>query len=245
MGGLGRAFDGSYAEYTCPPAAQVLRLPLPTTTSLPWATLGALPEMIQTAHGSLFAALKLQHGDRLLIRGGTTSVGLAAAGLARNAGAEVWATTRSPTRTQLLRDAGVQRVILDEGPLAPTLQDAGGGADKVLELIGASTLPDSLRCAKPGGTVCMTGMVGNAWSLADFAPMEVVPSTVNLTTYAGGNEDVLGVDWAGVLRGVVDGVVRVPVGMVVRGLEGVRGAHEAMEEGRAGGKVVVVVGEEE
>jgi NADPH:quinone reductase-like Zn-dependent oxidoreductase len=47
MGGMGRAFDGSYAEFTCMPAGQVRAL----RSALPWAQLGALPEMLQTAWG--------------------------------------------------------------------------------------------------------------------------------------------------------------------------------------------------
>jgi NADPH:quinone reductase-like Zn-dependent oxidoreductase len=45
MGGMGRLFDGSYAEYTCVPAAQVQRI----KTQLPWEMLAAIPEMLQTA----------------------------------------------------------------------------------------------------------------------------------------------------------------------------------------------------
>src|SRR5579864_6452673 len=49
MGGLGRQFDGGYAEYSCVPARQVQVI----KTELPWETLGAIPEMLQTAWGSL------------------------------------------------------------------------------------------------------------------------------------------------------------------------------------------------
>ncbi|MFN7101644.1 MAG: alcohol dehydrogenase catalytic domain-containing protein [Pseudorhizobium sp.] len=74
MGGMGRQFDRGYAEFTCVPAAQVRKV----ETTLPWNVLGALPEMMQTAWGALFSSLNLRSHDRLLVRGGTTSVGMAA-----------------------------------------------------------------------------------------------------------------------------------------------------------------------
>jgi len=105
MGGMGRQFDGSYAEYTCAPAKQVQFI----KTGLAWEILGAIPEMLQTSWGSLFKSLRLENGERLLIRGGTTSVGLAAAAIARKHGAFVAATTRNPERNQLLLESGADQ----------------------------------------------------------------------------------------------------------------------------------------
>ena len=146
MGGMGRQFDGGYAEYTCVPASQIQKI----NASLPWVTLGALPEMLQTAWGSLFRALDLEHGDRLLIRGGTTSVGLAAAALAKHAGAYVISTTRNRFKTSFLLENGIDEVIVDAGSIAAEVNALlGGGVDKVLDLVGTTTLKDSMRCARP------------------------------------------------------------------------------------------------
>ncbi|MGF6261661.1 NADPH:quinone reductase-like Zn-dependent oxidoreductase [Paraburkholderia youngii] len=236
MGGLGREFDGSYAEYTCVPARQVQKL----VTGLAWETLGAMPEMLQTAWGSLFKALALQERDRLLIRGGTTSVGLAAAAVAKAHGAFVISTTRNPQKGDALRANGADRVVIDSGAIAQEIGEVSpGGVDKVLELIGTTTLKDSLRCAKQGGVVCMTGIVGNQWSFDTFSPMEVIPSTVKLTIYDGGVNEFMATPYDELLAQVKAGTLRVPVGKVFR-LDEIVEAHRCMEENKAGGKIVVL-----
>ena len=237
MGGMGRVFDGSYAEYTCVPASQVRAV---RGSGLPWAVLGALPELLQTAWGSLFGALKLEPGERLLVRGGTTSVGLAAAAIAKRHGATVAATTRDPARAGLLRSSGAEQVFVDTGTIAREVGEVyPQGVDKVLELVGTTTLEDSLHCARPGGSVCMIGMVGNAWSFANFAPMDVIPSTVNLTSYSGTSEDFLRTPFDALLDQVEAGTLRIELARTFE-LDEIVAAHRLMEGDGAGGKIVVL-----
>jgi NADPH:quinone reductase-like Zn-dependent oxidoreductase len=235
MGGMGREFDGGYAEYTLVPASQVQKL----ETSLDWSTLGALPEMLQTAHGSLHTSLRLQAGQTLLIRGGTTSVGLAAAILAKKIDATVIATTRKPERRAMLKANGADHVVIDDGQIEGAVRGRfPNGVDRVLELVGTTTLLDSLMAAGRGGAVCMTGMVGDRWELERFSPMDAIPTAVSLTTYAGGAEDFMATPLQDFINMVESGRAKVPIGKVFTIYEIVE-AHRTMEENKAGGKIVM------
>ncbi len=235
MGGMGRLFDGGYADYTCVPANQVI----PFRSALPWATLGAVPEMLQTAHGSLTIGVDARPGQSLLIRGGTSSVGMTAAVLAKRLGLTVFATTRSPDKVDALTRLGVDHVLLDDGDVAAQVRRVlPDGVNGAIELVGTPTLPDTLRATAVHGTVCFTGMLSNEWTVKDFYPIGYLPRGVRLTAYSGESGDLP----AGVLQQYLDDVAAgraaVPIGRTFT-LDQLPEAHALMESGRAAGKLVV------
>lgn len=239
MGEMGRAYDGGYAEYTLVPRERVLTI----RTSLPWDALAALPETWLTAWGSLVHAMDVRAGQTLLIRGGTSSVGMAAASLAKARGLRVMATTRDSSKEGVLRENGADDVVIDTGRIAEeVVRRVPGGVDGVLELVGTVTLLDSLRCARPRGIVCNTGILGNAWVLERFEPLEDIPSTVRLTTYHSGTTSAERSTAA--LQEIVDGVAagRYRVNLQRRfRFDEIVEAHRFMEENRGSGKLVVTV----
>ncbi|MDQ0306386.1 NADPH:quinone reductase-like Zn-dependent oxidoreductase [Kitasatospora herbaricolor] len=238
MGGMGRTFDGGYAEYTVVPRAQVV----PFRSELPWEVLGAVPETLQTAYGSLTVGLDLRAGQSLLIRGGTSALGLVAATLAKDLGATVLATTRAAGRVQALADHGVDHPVVDDGEVAARVRAIlPGGVDAALELVGTPTLPDTLAATRVHGTVCFTGMLSNRWTVPDFYPIDYLPRGVRLTAYSGGAADLP----ARVLQRHLD---RIEAGDLTPGpthvypLDAIRAAHEDLEHGRRFGKLVVRTG---
>ncbi|SDL44001.1 NADPH:quinone reductase [Arthrobacter sp. ov407] len=235
MGGMGRVFDGGYAEYTCVPARQVISF----DSDLPWSVIGAIPEMLQTAHGSLTIGLDIQPGQSLLIRGGTSSVGMAAAILAKRRGLTVLASTRDEAKREALDAIGVDHVLIDDGGLAAAVRRiVPDGVDAALELVGTPTLRDTLRATRVHGTVCFTGMLSNQWTVPDFYPIDYIPRGVRLTSYTGGAADLPGGVLQEFLQAVSDGTATVPIGKVYT-LDDIAQAHTDMEESRTSGKLVV------
>lgn len=236
MGGMGRVFDGGYAEYTCVPAAQVIAF----RSELEWATLGAVPEMLQTSYGSLTVGLDAQPGESLLIRGGTSSVGMATAVLARRTEMTVLSTTRSPAKADALAEIGVDHVVIDGGEVASHVREiVPDGVDKALELVGTTTLPDTLRATRVHGVVCFTGMLSNQWTVRDFYPIDYLPAGVRLAAYGGDASDLPAQVLQEFLDDVATGAARVPVDHAY-GFDEIVEAHRAMEAGSAAGKLVVL-----
>ncbi|WP_232323756.1 alcohol dehydrogenase catalytic domain-containing protein [Catenuloplanes japonicus] len=236
MGGMGRAFDGGYAEYTVVPRAQVI----PFRSALPWDVLGAVPETLQTAHGALTVGLDLRPGQTLLIRGGTSALGYATAALAGDLGATVLATTRRRDRLDDLAAHGVTHPLLDDRDVAAQVRRiVPDGVDAALELVGTPTLPDTLAATRVHGTVCMAGMLSNEWIVKDFYPIGYLPTGVRLTAYSGDASNLP----PAILQRTLD---RLAAGTLSLGpittfpLEEIRAAHRAVEGNTVSGKVVVL-----
>ncbi|MBS1905855.1 MAG: zinc-binding dehydrogenase [Actinobacteria bacterium] len=237
MGGMGREFDGGYAEYVLAPVGQVI----PFRSDLPWAQLGAVPEMLQTAHGTLCVGLEARSGQSLLIRGGTSSVGMTLAVLGRSQGLTVFSTTRRAAALPLLESVGVDHALVDDGRIAEQIREiVPDGVDGAVELVGVNVMKDTLRAVRPGGTVCFTGMLSDEWIIPEFYPMEWLPNGVRLTAYSGEAADLSAATLQEFLDSVADGRARIPVGRVYSMSEIVR-AHQDMEAGAIGGKGVVVL----
>ncbi|MFF0340268.1 zinc-binding dehydrogenase [Kribbella sp. NPDC004875] len=227
MGEMGRQYDGGCAEYALLPNASLM----PLDTSLPWDVLAALPETYLTAFGAL-EAVGIEAGGRLLIRGGTSSVGMAAASIARAYGVETAVTTRRAAKAGGLTAEHV--IIDDDGPLALPWPD---GPSYVLDLVGARTAVESLRLVAPGGTVCVAGSL-SGWLIENFEPIAMIPSGTRLTAFHSetmkGRADVLQR-----IVGEVEAGVYAPNVDRVFDLQDISAAHRYMENDEATGKVVV------
>ncbi len=173
MGGMGRSFNGSYAEYALLPRRIVFTI----NSDLPWESLGAVPETCFTAWGSLFECLRLSAEDTLLIRGATCALGYAAMQLAKALGCRVITTTHREEKLPLIKDS--DEAVIDDGKLTGRIH----GVTKALDLIGPRSLKDTLSAVEKGGIVCQTGLLGGIYALNGFDPIKDIPNGVYLTGF--------------------------------------------------------------
>ncbi|ETK05998.1 hypothetical protein T230_14925 [Tannerella sp. oral taxon BU063 isolate Cell 1/3] len=232
MGGMGRSFDGSYAEYALLPATHVFRV----DTDLDWPSLAAVPETYFTAHGSLFESLRLEAGDTLLVRGATSTVGMAAVQLAKAVGARVIAACRRESSFEKLQAAGADRCLIDDERLSE--HPWAERPNKMLELVGIKTLYDSLRTVTEPGYVCHTGNLGFVFTASDFNPIKDIPNGVYLTSFYSNYPTQAVID--DLFRLIRRGGIR-PLYSKVFGMDEIATAHKLLETGGAGGKIVLRV----
>jgi NADPH2:quinone reductase len=240
MGGLGRTINGSYAEYTRVRAANVALI----ESDLPWSDLAALPETFAVAWTCLFRNLDLKGGQTLLLRGATSSLGQAALKMAVATGARVIATARSRGRFGMLEELGASRVELERRDLAAHLPEAGR-IDAVLDLVGNSTILDSLDMLARGGTACLAGWLGGLDPIGDFNPLLRMASGVNWNFFGSFVFGTPGfplsdVPLQDIARQVAEGKLEAKPSRVFS-FDQIHEAHRVMEAGEAGGKMVVVM----
>lgn len=230
MGEMGRAFDGSYAEYVLLPNDQIY----PVQTKLDWQTLATIPETYYTAYCSLLN-LRLSTEERVLVRGGSSSVGVAFLKLSQALfpGIQIIGTSRHADKKQQLIDLGFDDVILDQKGVLQT----NSKFDKVLELIGPATIKDSFKHVHEHGIVCSTGQLGNQWYLKDFDPIVDLAPNTYLTSFDSGNvnEHRLNQMLAVIEKKHID----VRPDKVFR-LDQVSQAHQYIEQNHNIGKVIVL-----
>ena len=241
MGGLGRTRPGSYAERVCVPASNVV----PVRSRLDWARLACLPETYATAWSCLHDNLAIEQGDRILIRGAGSALGQAAVELAARAGAVVLAQVRRPQSAALARQLGAGGVVTDDAALDALLaQAAPRGLDAVLDLVGMSTILDSLSRLRRGGRACLAGFLGGGAPLAQLDPLRDLPSGRQLSFFAsafvyGTAEYPLGdIPFQSLVDQAERGELRAQPARVF-GFDDIQAAHRLLDAEDAGGKIVV------
>jgi len=242
MGGMGRSIGGSYAELTRVPLANVLAV----ETDLPWEDLAALPESYATAWICLFGNLDLRAGQTLVVRGATSALGQAAVNIASDLGARVIATTRNPARAAPLENIGAREVQVETPELSARVRERyPAGVDAVLELVGNSTVLDSLKMVRRHGRLCEAGWLGGLAPIVDFNPIAQLPSGVQYSLFGSfmfGSPEfpTSEVPMQAIVDRVASGRYKARPAKVFR-FEEIREAHRLMQSGQANGKLVVRV----
>ena len=240
VGGMGRSFNGSYAELVSVPASNVVAV----NTDLPWEQLAAIPESYATAWTVLCGVLAVKAGESLVIRGATSALGQAAVNIAAHAGVRVIATTRNATRAAMLQTLGAKQVLLESPELSAYLREHyPQGVDAVLDIVGNTTVLDSLAMLRRGGRVCLVGFLGGGGPLA-LEPVFQIPSGRQLSVFAsavvtGSAEFPLSeIPFQDIIDRVASGNYQARPARVF-GFEEIQAAHRLMESNEAGGKIVI------
>ncbi len=242
MGGMGRNRNGSYAEFTTIAATNVI----PVQTHLSWTELAAIPESYSTAWACLHQNMHINAGDVILIRGGTSALGQAAINIASQIdGVTVIATTRSTHRFTFLKNLGCSEVYIEKNNIADKIRATHfDGIDSVLDIIGNSTLLDSLKLVKKGGFVCNAGFLGGGDAIK-FNPLEDMPPGINLNFFASflfGQKDfpLSDIPMQSIIKQAERGNYQCKPASVFA-FNDIQKAHQLMESSQSMGKIVVQI----
>lgn len=240
MGGMMFARHGGYAEFITVNVNNVVRI----NSELSYEELAALPEAYLTVWGALDKSIQISAGQSLLVRGATSSVGMAAATYAKARGLTVIATTRNASSVEKLKSLGADHVLIDDGALAEKVRVIlPQGVDNALEVVGAGTVKDTMKAVKHWGQVVVVGLLSGAPVLESFHLMADLPGTVKLSFFSSGllGSDLLPLqdsplNW--IAEQVAKGGMPNIIGRKYK-VEEIQEAHRMLDKGAAGGKIVV------
>ena len=169
---------GGYASYVVVPAGQLM--PVPAGVSLVEAA--ALPEVACTVWSNVFMVAGLAAGERFLVHGGAGGIGTCAIQLASAFGAEVVTTAGSPEKLALCAELGADVTInyRDEDFVA-VLKELGG-ADVILDNMGAKYLAGNVNALATEGRLVIIGMQGGVKAELDIARLLAKRGTVHATS---------------------------------------------------------------
>ncbi|MFP5391573.1 MAG: zinc-binding dehydrogenase, partial [Gammaproteobacteria bacterium] len=215
---------------------------------LAWEDFAAVPESYATAWTALHENMAFKPGDVVLIRGGTSALGQAAINIAaRTTDTVVIASTRNADSADLLRSLGARHVLIEDGAVSHAVRALyPDGIDSVMDIVGNSTLLDSLKAVKKGGVVCNAGFLGGGAPIS-FNPLADMPSSVNLNFFASfnlGSKDFpcSRIPMQDILDKVSQGIYQAKP-KAVFGFHELRAAHDLMESDTVRGKIVVRMGD--
>lgn len=230
MGGMGRKFNGSYAEYALIPQKNLFKIHDETLKNLSLEEIIAIPETFFTAYGSI-QSLNLKKEDKLLIRGATSALGLAAMQLAKAIGCKIIATSRKENRLKNLRKKGADITVVDNGKLENKVK-----CDKILELIGPATLEDSMKTLNENGICCVTGILGGVEYIKEFDPIKLIPNNRYLTSFFSNypTQEIIDELYDFIIRNDIE----VEIAKIFTSLNDIPKAHLLMESNEAQGKII-------
>ncbi len=156
---------GGYAERVAVPAGQLLPVPAGCST----VTAAALPEVACTVWSMVFMQAGLCAGETLLVHGGASGIGTMAVQLAKAAGARVAVTAGSAEKLARCRDLGAD--VLINHREQDFAEELSGGADVVLDIMGAKYLGRNVRALAPGGRLVIIGFQGGVKGEFDLRPL--------------------------------------------------------------------------
>jgi NADPH2:quinone reductase len=169
---------GTYAEYACAPASEVLKIP--DAMSFQQAAAALLQGL--TAHYLAHDTYAIQAGETVLIHAGAGGVGLLLTQMAKRLGARVLTTVSTRDKAELSRGAGADKVILytlESFVEEVKRQTNGDGLPVVYDSVGKTTFEDSLKCLRPRGLLALYGASSGAVPAMD--PIRLMAGSLYLT----------------------------------------------------------------